>query len=161
MTTLRSFRRTAAAALFLAAVVVPAVPSATAVTAPHTTAPSATAPQTILPGDVLEPPVSVDALPAQVKKACAIWKKLAWPEADRPTDYKVAGTSYVIRGSNRYGNRSGDLPLDGKYREYDVNPRPAGQHRDAERVVRNPATHAVWYTGDHYDNFRRISSGCS
>ncbi|MDH6579491.1 hypothetical protein [Kitasatospora sp. MAP5-34] len=43
----------------------------------------------------------------------------------------------------------------------DVDPRLPGQHRDAERLVRDPATHTVWYTGDHCTDFQQISSGCS
>ncbi|MFJ2110357.1 MULTISPECIES: ribonuclease domain-containing protein [unclassified Streptomyces] len=115
----------------------------------------------VRPADVLEPALPVEAFPGQVKEACEVWKELNWPEADRARDYPVANTNLVIRGSNRYGNRSGDLPQAGRYREYDVNPRLPGRHRDAERLVRDPGTRVVWYTDDHYDNFREISSGCS
>ncbi|MFI5757661.1 ribonuclease domain-containing protein [Streptomyces sp. NPDC051569] len=134
----------------------PTAPSATAVTSP--VLPSH---QAVRAADVIEPALPVEEFPGQVKEACGIWKTLSWPAANRPTDYSVADTPYVIRGSNRYGNRSLDLPLDGHYREYDVNPRRPGQHRDAERLVRDPDTHTVWYTGDHYANFRQIASGCS
>ncbi|AXG77180.1 ribonuclease domain-containing protein [Streptomyces paludis] len=141
MTTFRGVRRAAVAALFLSALSISLTPSAVA--------------------DVIEPPLPVEYFPSQVKEACAIWKELDWPKAARPTDYAVVNTSLVIRGSNVYGNRSGDLPRADEYREYDVNPRPRGQRRDAERLVRDPATHAVWYTYDHYDNFQEISEGCS
>ncbi|WP_346012501.1 ribonuclease domain-containing protein [Streptomyces sp. SID3343] len=123
--------------------------------------PDTAARHTFGPTEILDPPLPVESFPAQVKEACQIWKGLRWPAADRPRDYPVAGTDLVIRGSNVYGNRSGDLPTAGKYREYDVNPRLPGRHRDAERIVRDNGTHTVWYTGDHYANFREISSGCS
>ncbi|MEU5417448.1 ribonuclease domain-containing protein [Streptomyces clavifer] len=142
----------AAAVVFLT---VAAAPTASSAAPAHTASY-----QSVRPTDVLEPPLPVEAFPAQVQETCEIWKDLRWPQASQPTDYPVAGTALVIRGSNVYGNRSGDLPLDGHYREYDVNPRIPGQHRDAERVVRDPGTHTVWYTGDHYDNFQEISSGC-
>ncbi|MGC0416399.1 ribonuclease domain-containing protein [Embleya sp. AB8] len=153
MITPRTARRTAVAALFLTAIVVPVARAAT------TTTPSA--PAAVRPADVLEPPLPVEQFPAEVGQACAIWKDLRWPHADRPTDYPVPNTDLVIRGSNVYGNRSGDLPHNGFYREYDVNPRHHGDHRDAERLVRDPGNDTVWYTGDHYANFRRIASGCS
>ncbi|ARZ70193.1 guanine-specific ribonuclease N1 and T1 [Streptomyces albireticuli] len=113
------------------------------------------------PADVYDPPWPVERFPAQVKKACAIWKGLGWPKAPRAQDYQVPmSRPLVIRGSNVYRNLSRDLPTDGAYREYDVNPRRPGQHRDAERIVRDEGAHAVWYTGDHYSNFRKIESGC-
>ncbi|MFD8110296.1 ribonuclease domain-containing protein [Streptomyces microflavus] len=153
MTTLRNLRHVAAAALFLTVFAAPAASSAVPVTAsvPHVSVRSV---------DIIEPPLPVEEFPGQVKEACEIWKELTWPQSSRPTDYPVAETRLVIRGSNVYRNRSGDLPLEGHYREYDVNPRNPGQHRDAERVVRDQNTHTVWYTGDHYDNFQEISSGC-
>ncbi len=33
-------------------------------------------------------------------------------------------------------------------------------HRDAERIVRDSGSHTVWYSDDHYDDFREISAGC-
>ncbi|MFJ2645293.1 ribonuclease domain-containing protein [Streptomyces sp. NPDC087420] len=153
MNLIRKPRCAAVLALLLTALVVPAASSATAGT-------PAKAP-TVRAADVINPPLPVEAFPGQVKEACGIWKELAWPQAKRPTDYTVVNTRFVIRGSNVYGNRSGDLPLEGHYREYDVNPRTPGTHRDAERLVRDPDTHTVWYTGDHYDNFQEIASGCS
>ncbi|RDG36283.1 ribonuclease domain-containing protein [Streptomyces corynorhini] len=145
-------RYAAGAALLLAALAVPAASSATAGTPVRIPA--------LRAADVIDPPLPVEAFPGQVKEACGIWQELDWPAANRPTDYPVVNTRFVIRGSNVYRNRSGDLPVDGGYREYDVNPREPGQHRDAERLVRDPDTRTVWYTGDHYDNFQEIASGC-
>jgi len=151
MSTFSTLRRVASAAsVVLAAALLPAV-------GPATAAPAGTAPRAV--GQVLTPPLPAGRFPAQVQRACGIWRGLHWPTANRPTDYP-AGSSLVIRGSNVYGNRSGDLPAGGHYREYDVNPRPAGQHRDAERLVRDQNLHTVWYTGDHYADFRQISTGC-
>ncbi|MFF1909909.1 ribonuclease domain-containing protein [Kitasatospora sp. NPDC058218] len=153
MTTLGSLRRIAATTLLLASVVVPAA-------SPAAAAPTPSAAHHAAVRAVIEPPLPVEEFPAQVEEACAIWRGLDWPQANRPLDYP-AGPGLVIRGSNVYGNRSGDLPKNGRYREYDVNPRTPGTHRDAERLVRDPDTHTVWYTGDHYANFREISEGCS
>ncbi|MBT2385663.1 guanine-specific ribonuclease N1 and T1 [Streptomyces sp. ISL-11] len=144
-------RSAAVAALLLAAVALPSTPAA-AVPRAH---------GVLRPADVIDPPVSARSLPAQVKNACDIWRGLSWPTADRAEDYAVPDTRFVIRGSNVYVNRNGDLPLEGYYREYDVNPRSPGQRRDAERLVRDTDSHTVWYTNDHYNNFRRIASGCS
>ncbi|MFE4061685.1 ribonuclease domain-containing protein [Streptomyces sp. NPDC059096] len=142
-----------AAALLLTALAAPAASSVVA-EAPRQA-------QAVRAADIIDPPLPVEAFPGQVKEACGIWKELEWPQATRPKDYTVVNTRLVIRGSNVYGNRSGDLPRQGSYREYDVNPRTPGTHRDAERLVRDPDTHTVWYTGDHYDNFQEIASGCS
>ncbi|WP_016701348.1 ribonuclease domain-containing protein [Actinoalloteichus spitiensis] len=101
----------------------------------------------------------VDEFPDQVGRACGIWADLSWPVNDQAVDHP-AGGGLVIRGGNQYHNYGEDLPLEGSYREYDVNPRPPGQRRDAERLVRDRDTHEVWYTADHYESFRRISGGC-
>ncbi|WP_371522088.1 ribonuclease domain-containing protein [Kitasatospora sp. NBC_01300] len=144
----------AAAALFLTAATVPsAAPAGAAAPAAH--------PAPRIVRGIVEPPLPVDQLPPQVEEACHIWHDLHWPTANAPRDYPVADSPYVIRGSNVYGNRSGDLPQSGHYREYDVNPRSPGQHRDAERLVRDPGTQHVWYSDDHYANFHEIGSGCS
>jgi len=148
----RSLRHAAAAALLMTVFAAPAASSASPVPAPSQ--------RWAMPADVIDPPMPVQAFPGQVEEACGIWKGLSWPQAARPTDYAVKGTRLVIRGSNVYGNRSGDLPAGGHYREYDVNPRKPGQHRDAERIIRDSDTHTVWFTGDHYTNFQEISSGC-
>lgn len=150
---MRNLRHVAAAALFLTVLAAPAAFSAVPANAPASHL-------LLRPVDIIEPPLPVEDFPKQVKEACEIWKELTWPQSSRPTDYPVADTRLVIRGSNVYRNRSGDLPLEGRYREYDVNPRTPGERRDAERVVRDQETYTVWYTGDHYDNFQEISSGC-
>ncbi|MER5355034.1 ribonuclease domain-containing protein [Kitasatospora sp. NPDC002551] len=109
---------------------------------------------------VIQPPLPVEDFPPQVERACHIWFDLGWPTNPRPVDFRLPGPEY-IRGSNSYGNRSGDLPAGAPYHEYDVNPRPTPTtHRDAERLVRDEATARTWYTFDHYANFREISSGC-
>ena len=42
-----------------------------------------------------------------------------------------------------------------------VNPRPTPPiHRDAERLVRDQETNQIWYSDDHYTNFREITGGC-
>ncbi|MFJ8437050.1 ribonuclease domain-containing protein [Kitasatospora sp. NPDC094019] len=142
-----TLRRLARAALVLA-LACPLAPAAPALAA----APEARA--------LLQPPLPVDAFPPQVERACRIWEGLGWPGGPRPVDFRIPGPEY-IRGGNPYGNRSGDLPAGGGYREYDVNPRPTpATHRDAERLVRDGSALRVWYTGDHYADFREISEGC-
>ncbi|MFB6893464.1 ribonuclease domain-containing protein [Kitasatospora sp. NPDC056327] len=124
------------------------------------TVPAQAAPAAVATRAVVQPPLPVEDFPPQVARACHIWLGLGWPANRRPTDFELPGPEY-IRGSNPYRNRSGDLPLEGSYREYDVNPRPTPTtHRDAERLVRDEGTAQVWYTSDHYDNFREISDGC-
>ncbi|SDT75232.1 Guanyl-specific ribonuclease Sa [Streptomyces sp. TLI_053] len=109
---------------------------------------------------VLQPPLPVEEFPGQVERACHIWRGIGWPINSRPVDFRIPGPAY-IRGSNPYGNRSGDLPSGGAYHEYDVNPRPTpATHRDAERLVRDDNSERTWYTDDHYANFREISGGC-
>ncbi|GLF94998.1 ribonuclease domain-containing protein [Streptomyces yaizuensis] len=144
------------AALLLVPFAAPAASPAPAVPVPAAGSPD----RALRPADVIEPPLPVEAFPGQVKEACGIWKELTWPRASRATDHPVVNTRLVIRGANVYHNRSGDLPAAGHYREYDVNPRVPGTRRDAERLVRDTDTTAVWYTADHYANFREISSGC-
>ncbi|MEV7778085.1 ribonuclease domain-containing protein [Kitasatospora sp. NPDC088351] len=147
--------RLAKAALVLS-LALAALPAAAAL--PASAAP-AVAP-VLAPADAIYPPLSVEDLPAQVGRACAIWRDLDWPTTARPVDYRIPGPEY-IRGGNPYGNRSGDLPAGGQYHEYDVNPRPTPTtHRDAERIIRDEDTRQVWYTDDHYDNFREIAGGC-
>ncbi|GHF60469.1 hypothetical protein GCM10018790_43070 [Kitasatospora xanthocidica] len=143
MTTPRRFVK---AALALALAVIPTV------AVPATVTPAAAA--------VIQPPLPVEALPPQVEQACRIWERLDWPVSPTPVDYRIPGPDF-IRGSNPYGNRSKDLPAGGDYHEYDVNPRPTPTtHRDAERLVRDRHTAQVWYSADHYANFREISEGC-
>ncbi|WP_380279087.1 ribonuclease domain-containing protein [Kitasatospora purpeofusca] len=141
-----NLRRLAPAALVLA-LACPVLPAAPAWSAPATRA-------------VVQPPLPVRDFPPQVERACHSWLGLGWPVNPRPVDFRLPGPQY-IRGSNPYGNRSGDLPSGGAYHEYDVNPRPtSATHRDAERLVRDGATDRTWYTSDHYANFREISDGC-
>ncbi|MFF7587182.1 ribonuclease domain-containing protein [Kitasatospora purpeofusca] len=142
-----TLRRLAQAALVLA-LACPLVPAAPALAA----APAVRA--------VVRPPLPVQDFPEQVERACRIWESLEWPTGPRPVDFRIPGPEFV-RGSNPYGNRSGDLPAGGAYHEYDVNPRPTpNTHRDAERLVRDERTEQTWYTSDHYANFREISEGC-
>ena len=42
---------------------------------------------------------------------------------------------------------------EGRYREYDVNPKIRGRSRDAERIVIEQHTGKAYYTGDHYRTF--------
>jgi ribonuclease T1 len=55
-------------------------------------------------------------------------------------------------GGRTFHNRERRLPR-GSYREYDVNPTPRGQRRDAERIVIEQRSGKAYYTGDHYRTF--------
>src|SRR5262245_28080557 len=59
-----------------------------------------------------------------------------------------------------FGNRERILPVEprGYYHEYTV-PTPGVKSRGARRIVCGGpvrAPHACWYTGDHYQSFKRI-----
>ncbi len=56
-------------------------------------------------------------------------------------------------GGRRWENRERRLPLDGSYREYDVNPKVHGVNRGAERIIVETGSGKGWYTGDHYRTF--------
>jgi ribonuclease T1 len=55
-------------------------------------------------------------------------------------------------GGRDFQNRERRLPQ-GRYREYDVNPKIRGRSRDAERIVIEQRTGKAYYTGDHYRTF--------
>ena len=60
-----------------------------------------------------------------------------------------------------FGNREGRLPRQprGWYREYTVDT-PGVDHRGARRIVTGGRPPSDWYyTGDHYDSFRRFDPG--
>ena len=60
-----------------------------------------------------------------------------------------------------FGNREGRLPRQprGWYREYTVDT-PGLDHRGARRIVTGGRPPSDWYyTGDHYDSFRRFDPG--
>lgn len=65
------------------------------------------------------------------------------------------------KGGLTWQNRGGDLPRESPsgdritYQEWDVNPKPRGQGRDAERIVTG-SDGSAWYTGDHYTSFIRM-----
>jgi RHS repeat-associated protein len=60
-------------------------------------------------------------------------------------------------GGRVFKNRDGKLPSSGRYREYDVDPRPPkGGHRNAERLVVDEVSGRAWYTDDHYNTFVEI-----
>jgi guanyl-specific ribonuclease Sa len=55
-------------------------------------------------------------------------------------------------GGRAFHNRERRLPQ-GRYREYDVNPKIRGRPRDAERIVIEQKTGQAYYTADHYRTF--------
>jgi len=55
-------------------------------------------------------------------------------------------------GGRAFHNHERRLP-NGRYREYDVNPKLRGRPRDGERIVIEQRTGKAYYTGDHYRTF--------
>lgn len=55
-------------------------------------------------------------------------------------------------GGQVFQNRERRLPR-GRYREYDVNPRPRTGRRDGERLIIEQGTGQAYYTPDHYRTF--------
>jgi guanyl-specific ribonuclease Sa len=56
-------------------------------------------------------------------------------------------------GGRTFKNAEGRLPSGGKYREYDVDPKPVTGNRNAERLVVDESSGRAWYTDDHYGSF--------
>ena len=59
-------------------------------------------------------------------------------------------------GGREFQNRERRLPQ-GRYREYDVNPKIRGRSRDAERIVIEQRTGKAYYTGNHYRTFTPLN----
>lgn len=59
-------------------------------------------------------------------------------------------------GGRAFQNRERRLPQ-GRYREYDVNPKIRGRSRDAERIVIEQDTGRAYYTGNHYRTFTPLN----
>jgi len=60
------------------------------------------------------------------------------------------------KGGKIYENKTGKLPADGKYKEYDIDPKVRGVDRPSERIVIDENTGRAWYTPDHYESFVEI-----
>lgn len=88
--------------------------------------------------------VAASALPAEARET------LRLIDAGGPFPYRRDGIAFQ--------NREGKLPDQprGYYREYTV-PTPGSRDRGARRIVTGGKPPAVfYYTGDHYQSFRRI-----
>jgi ribonuclease T1 len=90
--------------------------------------------------------VAVADLPREAREV------LAQIKADGPFRYERDGTVF--------GNRENQLPAQSRtyYREYTV-PTPGVKNRGGRRIVcggPRMAPNACYYTGDHYQTFRRI-----
>jgi ribonuclease T1 len=60
-------------------------------------------------------------------------------------------------GGRIFENRERQLPRQGRYREYDVDPLPPpGSNRNAERLVVEEKSQRAWYTPNHYRTFIEI-----
>lgn len=81
------------------------------------------------------------------------WAQLGFPRSAGWHSWPFGQYNY---SGGVFDNREGELPAGDSFNEYDVNPRPKGAARDAERIVRDVDSGVVWYTPDHYVNFYRI-----
>jgi ribonuclease T1 len=86
--------------------------------------------------------VEVDDLPREARETLALIKQ------GGPFPYKRDGVVF--------GNRERRLPArsSGYYREYTV-PTPGARDRGARRIIAGESGE-YYYTGDHYNTFRRI-----
>lgn len=89
---------------------------------------------------------------------CKIAKTVPTKALDTLKSVKTTGKQPPgFVGGKIFKNKEGRLPSGGKYREYDVDARPAsGTSRNAERIVVDENTGKAWYTEDHYGSFREI-----
>ena len=89
------------------------------------------------------PDVPLSQLPPEAARTLALIKQ------DGPFPYGKDGTVF--------NNRERRLPLRerGYYREYTV-PTPGAKGRGARRIVAGRQQTEYYYTGDHYNSFRRI-----
>lgn len=136
-------RPTRSASLLLVVVVLAALAWLSRPTTDRSTAPGA-------------PTQAVDAAPAF--RAAALPAFL--PAEAGPVIRRIQeGGSFPHRQDGSvFGNREGRLPghAHGYYREYTV-PTPGLSHRGARRIVTGGDPPREWYyTGDHYDSFRRF-----
>ncbi|WP_067561998.1 ribonuclease domain-containing protein [Nocardia acidivorans] len=109
-------------------------------------------PRTTVPGAVDQQVTPAPGVPDRAYKTLGEIDAGRWPgSANAP------GT----HGGDTWMNRGGDLPAkdsSGKkisYQEWDVNPKKAGQGRDAERIITG-SDGSAYYTGDHYNTFTRM-----
>ncbi|KOG89416.1 ribonuclease domain-containing protein [Streptomyces varsoviensis] len=161
-------RRPAAAALAASAAALlalgPAAPAAFAASAPPA------------PFEIGPPYPNVTNAPKVARDACKAWQTLKWksgqtgewlvvPKGGGP----LAGQEIYTGG--KFGNQEGQLPKGGNYHEYDVPYEPykdgtVWKHygkkdgRGALRLVRDINNKRVWYTANHYRDYREIQKGC-
>jgi ribonuclease T1 len=105
--------------------------------------PAIVAPAQARGGGIEEPRViRVEDLPREARETLALIKQ------GGPFPYKRDGVVF--------GNRERRLPLQssGYYREYTV-PTPGARDRGARRIIAG-GLGEYYYTGDHYNTFRRI-----
>lgn len=122
-------------------------PAATSATSTISATASSSADETVAPRGVTAVPI-----PPQAFTTLAEIDNGGWPDSAN-----APGTKGGITWQNRDGDLAKTTP-DGTritYQEWDVNPKPRGQGRDAERIVTG-SDGSAWYTGDHYDSFIRM-----
>ncbi len=79
-----------------------------------------------------------------------------WPGSANAPGTKGGGSFQNVTPSGQHPlptTEASGKPI--TYQEWDVNPKPAGQDRDTERVITG-TDGSAWYTTDHYDTIHRI-----
>ena len=99
----------------------------------------------LLGGDALKGPIKQldNAIPEKAVETLAHVR-----ETGRAPDGHIGGRSFE--------NREGNLPKDGSYKEYDVDPKPDSGPRNSERLVVDQDSGRAFYTPDHYETFKEI-----
>ena len=102
-----------------------------------------TAPSGDRSGEIARSPNPTNARSGIPDKVWTVFKIIQENKGDPPPGYV---------GGRTFQNRERRLPQ-GRYREYDVNPKIRGRNRGAERLVIEQQTGKAYYTADHYKTF--------
>lgn len=112
-------------------------------------------------GPPLESAWALDAAPQSTQAGRVPTVQSAQPTEDVPDKARTLLAKLEARhgeplpgyvGGRDFQNRERRLPQ-GRYREYDVNPKLRGRSRDAERIVIEQRSGKAYYTSDHYRTF--------
>jgi guanyl-specific ribonuclease Sa len=92
--------------------------------------------------------------PSSAYDMLARWDALNFPSG---AAWRQIGTSRWLYGGAVHQNRERQLPIAGRYREYDAQVYTSrGQSRGAKRIVIDIYSYAAWYSPNHYTDFYRM-----
>ncbi|MEV0280064.1 ribonuclease domain-containing protein [Streptomyces sp. NPDC050610] len=164
----------AAAALMALSPAAYAAPAASAPPASPANLAASTPPAA--PAAILPPYQNVANAPKVARDACKAWQTLNWKTGQTGQWLVVPKKGGSLAGRDIYtggtfGNKDGQLPKGGSYQEFDVpyESYKAGtvwKHygkkdgRGDLRLVRDAKNKRVWYTANHYRDYREIQKGC-